>query len=354
VIVAPVSFSLAELAARVGGAVHGDGAARIGRVAPLETAGPGDIAFFSNKKYRDAYLACRATAVVVEAGAPEVPGVARLEAANAYLAFARISTLFHPPPRAVAGVSPQAAVHPSAAVDPSAELGAFVSVGPGVRVGARTILHPGVCLGEGARVGSDCILYSNVVVRDGCAVGDRVILQPGCVVGADGFGFAFDARGEVAGAPQHYKVPQVGAAVIEDDVELGANTCVDRGALGDTVIGRGTKIDNLVQIGHNVRVGPLSIVVAHTAVAGSTKIGTGVVLAGQVGIAGHVEIGDGARIGAQSGILGDVPAGATVSGTPAQPHHDWLRSQAALHKLPELVREVRRLREEIAQLKGKP
>jgi UDP-3-O-[3-hydroxymyristoyl] glucosamine N-acyltransferase len=351
--VSPAAYTLAELAARVGGRVEGDGGARIESVAPLEAAGPADLSFFSNPRYRAAFEATRAGAVAVGPGEAAAPGRNLLRAADPYLAFAKVSALFHPPPAAVPGVAPAAFVHASARVHPSAEVMPFAYVGAGAAVGARTILFPGVYLGPGAAVGSDCVLHANAVVREACRLGDRVILQPGCVVGSDGFGYAFDAEGEGAG-PRHYKVPQAGRALVEDDVELGANACVDRGTLGDTVVGRGAKVDNLVQIAHNVGVGPLSILVAQVGVAGSTKLGAGVVAGGQVGIIGHLHIGDGVKFGAQSGVTSDVPAGEAWSGTPARPHAVWLLEEVALRRVPELLREVRRLRKEIEALKGKP
>jgi UDP-3-O-[3-hydroxymyristoyl] glucosamine N-acyltransferase len=347
------SFTLAEIAARVGGEVVGDGAVPIGGVAPLEEAGPGTLSFFANRKYRAAYEKCRAAAVVVEPDEAPAPGRNLLRVANPYLAFARASTLFHPARTPVAGVDPRAAVHPSARVDPTAEVMALASVGARARVGPRTILFPGVVLGEDVAVGADCILYPNAVVREGCTLGDRVILQPGCVIGADGFGFAFDPQGEGAG-PRHYKVPQAGVVVVEDDVEIGANTCIDRATLGVTRVGRGSKLDNLVQLGHNVEVGPLSIVCGQVGVAGSTKLGTGVVLGGQVGLVGHLRIGDGAKFGAQCGVMNDVEPGAVLGGTPGRPHGEWLKIEAALGKLPELLKRVRQLEKEIAQLKGEP
>jgi UDP-3-O-[3-hydroxymyristoyl] glucosamine N-acyltransferase len=228
---------------------------------------------------------------------------------------------------------------------------ALASVAAGAEIGPRTILHPGVQVGEGARIGADGLVYANVVVREGCQVGDRVILQPGCVIGSDGFGFAFDPEGEGQG-PRHYKFPQVGIVVVEDDVEIGAGTCVDRAALGVTRIGRGVKIDNLVQIAHNVEVGPLSLLVSQVGISGSTKLGMGVVVAGQVGVVGHLRVGDGAKIGAQSGVSRDLEPGETVSGSPAMPHATWLRAMAVLPHLPELRREVRALREELAALKA--
>jgi UDP-3-O-[3-hydroxymyristoyl] glucosamine N-acyltransferase len=343
------TFTVADLATRVGGEVAGDGTAVVQRVAPLEDAGADAVSFFSNRKYRAAFEATRAAVVIVEPGEEVPAGRTVIRIANPYLAFAKISTLFHPPRPASAGISPHAVVHPAARVDASAEVMPHAYVAPGASVGPRTTLHPGVHVGEGARIGADCILYPNVTVREGCVVGDRVILQPGCVIGSDGFGFAFDPEGEGRG-PRHYKVPQVGNVVVEDDVEIGACTTVDRAALGSTVIGRGTKIDNLVQIAHNVQVGPLSIIVSQVGISGSTKLGMGVVLAGQVGITGHLHIGDGAKIAAQSGVLADVEPGAVVLGSPARPHGETLRIYAALGKLPDLVKRVRELESRLAKL----
>ncbi len=344
-------FTLAELAARVGGEVQGDGAIRVDGVAPLEDAGPSQLSFFSNKKYRRAFEASRAGAVVVEPGAEVPHGRTVLRAANAYLAFARISTLFHPPREPMPEVSPLAAVHPTARVHPSAQVMPLACVGPGAEVGARTIVYPGAQIGDEARVGEDCVLYQNVVIRERCVVGNRVILQPGCVIGSDGFGFAFDPEGEGQG-PRHYKVPQSGNVIVEDDVEIGANTCVDRATLGATRIGRGAKIDNLVQIAHNVEIGPLSLIVAQVGIAGSTKLGMGVIVGGQAGLVGHADIGAGVRIAAQAGVQGDVPAGETLGGSPAQPHGKWLRNVTAFEHLAEMRRELRDLRREVDRLRG--
>jgi UDP-3-O-[3-hydroxymyristoyl] glucosamine N-acyltransferase len=257
--------------------------------------------------------------------------------------------VFHADERPAPGVHPSAVVAPGAELEPSASVGPGAFVGRGARIGARSILQAAVRVLDEARIGEDCLLYSGVVVRERCIVGDRVILQPNCVVGSDGFGFAFDAEGDGDG-PVHRKVPQAGIVRIEDDVEVGACTCIDRATLGETVIGRGTKIDNLVQIAHNVTIGPLSLIVAQVGIAGSTEIGTGVVLAGQVGVVGHLKIGDGARAGAQAGVTRDIPAGETYTGYPARPHADWLRSNAALQRLPELVKQVRALEQRLAEL----
>jgi UDP-3-O-[3-hydroxymyristoyl] glucosamine N-acyltransferase len=342
---------LEELARRIGAEVRGDGTRRVRGVAALEEAGPEDVAFFANARYRAELSSTRACAVIVaEDEAPLVPaGAARLVAPQPYVAFARASALFHPEDRPAAGVHPSAHVGAGAEVDPTASIGPRCIVGRGARIGPRTVLHAGAAILDEARVGADCVLWTGAVVRERCVLGDRVVLQPNAVVGSDGFGFAFDLEGDGEG-PVHRKVPQAGIARIEDDVELGACTCVDRATLGETVVGRGTKVDNLVQIGHNVRIGPLSLIVAQVGISGSTEIGKGVVLAGQVGIVGHVKIGDGARIGAQAGVPNDVPEGATYTGYPAMPHRDWLRTMAALPRVPDLVKQVRKLEARLAQL----
>jgi UDP-3-O-[3-hydroxymyristoyl] glucosamine N-acyltransferase len=347
-----VTFSLGELAQRVGGTVEGDPGEPIVRVAPLEQAGPGDISFFANVKYRAAFEASRASAVLVEPDAAAPEGRTLLRVNHAYLAFAKVATLFHPPAQAMPVLAEQAFVHPSARVDPSAEVMPFAFVGPDAVVGPRCILHPGAYLGPGARVGADCVLWPNAVVRDRCVLGDRVVLEPGCVVGSDGFGFAFDPKGEAGSGPRHYKVPQTGIVVVEDDVELGANTCVDRATLGVTRIGRGAKIDNLVQLAHNVEVGPLSILVSQVGIAGSTKLGTGVMAGGQVGVVGHVHVGDGAKLLAQAGVSHDVPAGEIVFGSPARPRGLAARIEASLSRLPELVKRVRELEKKLERLEG--
>lgn len=345
------SFTIAELARHVGGEVQGDAALRVEGIASLEDAGPAEISFFSNKKYRRAFEASRAGAVVVERDADVPPGRTVLRANGAYLAFAKISTLFHPPRESLPEVSPLAAVHPTAVVHPSAQVMPLASVAANARVGARTILFPGVHVGEDARVGEDCLLYHNVVVRERCVVGDRVILQPGCVIGSDGFGFALDMEGEGKG-PRHYKVPQVGVVVIEEDVEIGANSCVDRATLGVTRICRGAKIDNLVQIAHNVEVGPLSILASQVGIAGSTKLGMGVVAWGQAGVVGHLTIGDRATLAAQAGVAHDLEAGARVAGSPAGPDVAWARNSAAFNRLAEMRRELRQLRAEVERLRA--
>lgn len=345
--------TLAELAAEVGGTLIGDGSRRVTGVATLDAAGPTQISFFSNKKYKAQFLATKAGAAIVgkaEAEGEKPEGVALLVVDQPYLAFAKVSTRFHQQPTYPVGV------HERASVDPSAELGAnvtvlpFAYVGPRVKIGAGSIIHAGCAILEGASIGSGCVLYPGVVVREGCILGDRTIVQPGAVIGADGFGFAFDPKNM-----RHFKVPQSGRVQVQPDVEIGANTCIDRGTLGDTVIGFGTKIDDLVMIGHNVEVGPLSLFAGQAGIAGSTKIGAGVMLGGQAGVVGHIHVADQVKVTATSVVMGDVDeAGLAIGGTPAHDQKRWLREQAAVQHLPELLKEVRALRKRVEELeKGK-
>lgn len=344
----PAPRRLGELAAHVGGELLGDAGLLIQGLNGLAEAGPGDVSFYGNTRYRKQYEATRASAVLVGLEVPAREGVSLVRVPHPHLAFAKLSQLFHPVRRPQAGVSPGAHVHPEARVHPEATVMAGAVVEAGASVGARSVLYPGVYLGEGASVGEDCTLYPNVTVREGCVVGSRVILHASCVVGADGFGFAFNPEGEHG--PEHFKVPQAGIVRIEDDVEIGACTCIDRATLGETVVGRGTKVDNLVQIAHNVKVGPLSLLCAQAGIAGSSELGTGVILAGQVGVVGHIRVGDMARVGSQSGVAHDVEDGQTVSGSPAVPHKEWLRQSAALGQLGDLLKEVRALRRRVELL----
>jgi UDP-3-O-[3-hydroxymyristoyl] glucosamine N-acyltransferase len=336
---------LSELAAAVGGEVVGNPGLRITGVNGLSEAGPSELSFYTSGKYRAQLEASRAAAILLspEVGLPN--GKSAVRVANPSLAFAQISALFHPRPRFKPGIGPSAQVHPEARIEPTATVMAGATVERGAAVGARAVLFPGVYLGEEAVVGEDCLLYPNVTVAERCVIGARVILHPSCVIGADGFGFAFDPA-----TPAHVKVPQAGIVRIEDDVEIGACSCVDRATFGETLIGRGTKIDNLVQIAHNVKVGPLTIICGQVGISGSTEIGAGVVLAGQVGLVGHIRVGDRAKVGAQSGVMSNVEEGATVAGYPAMDHRQWLKNSAAFQQLADLVKEVRRLREKLNSL----
>jgi UDP-3-O-[3-hydroxymyristoyl] glucosamine N-acyltransferase len=342
----PAGRPLAELVAHVGGTLRGDGSLRIHGVEGLTEAGPRDLSFYGSHRYREALAATRAAAVLVPVGEETSrTDLAVVQVPNPHLAYARISALFHPAAHHAPGASPRAFVHPTARVHPEACVMAFATVEAGAEVGPRAVLYPGAYVGSFCRIGADSVLFPNVTVREGCLVGERVVLHASAVVGADGFGFAFDAA-----AKAHIKVPQAGIVRIEDDVEVGAASCIDRATTGETVIGRGTKIDNLVQVAHNVRVGPLSLLCAQAGISGSAELGEGVVLAGQVGVVGHIKIGDGARIVAQSGVVHDVEAGVTLAGSPAVDVRAWLKQSAALPRMPELLREVRALRARIEAL----
>ncbi len=340
---------LSELAAAVGGEILGGGdpSLRIHGVNGLEDAKPGELSFYGSAKYRKQALSTRASAVLVSGEVPERDGVTFVRVENPHLAFARISTIFHPRPSFAPGIHPRAHVHPEAKVHTGATVMAGATVEAGAQVADGAVLFPGVYVGARAKVGEGSLLHPNVVVREDCLVGARCILHAGCVIGADGFGFALDLE-----VPEHFKVPQAGIVRVEDDVEIGACSCVDRATVGETVVGRGTKIDNLVQVAHNVRIGPLSIVCAQAGISGSAEVGMGVVLAGQVGVVGHIRVGDMAKVGAQSGVAHDVPDGAIVSGSPAFDHREWLKASAALGRVPGLVKELARLRRRVEQLEA--
>jgi len=343
-------LNVRELAAHVGGEVRGNADLLIRGVNGLSEAKGDELSFYGNARYQRQLQATRAGAVLVSGDVPAPSGLTLIEVAHPHLAFARISALFHPRKSYRPGVSPRASVHVEAQVDSSATVMAGATVEAGARVGARSVLHPGVYIGERARVGDDCVLYPNSCVYDGCLIGNRVILHACSVVGADGFGFAFNPEG-----PEHFKIPQAGIARLEDDVELGACSCVDRATLGETVVGRGTKIDNLVQVAHNVKVGPLTILCAHVGIAGSTELGAGVVMGGQAGAINHLKIGDMAKVGAKSAVMQDIPAGVSVSGYPAMEHKEWLKNSAVQAQLAGLVKELRQLRKKVETLeKGKP
>jgi len=334
--------TLAELAALVGGRVLGDGSVRLKGVGGLEDAGPAEITFLANPKYASLVARTKAGAIVISDKAPKPP-LPAIVVADPNHAFIAIAQQFVEPVRMPEGI------HPSAVVDPSAVLGRRVSVGPnavvqeGASIGEGTVLHALVYVGHGAKIGRDCVLHPHVSIRERCIVGDRVILHDGTVIGSDGFGFA-----TVGGV--HHKIPQNGIAVIEDDVEMGANCAVDRARIDRTVVKKGTKLDNMVHIGHNSVIGEHVLMAAQVAIAGSVKVDHHAVIGGQVAVGGHLTVGAGGILAGQAGLSKDLPPGEMYSGTPAEPHIRRLRALAASHRVAELIEEVRAIREKVAEL----
>jgi UDP-3-O-[3-hydroxymyristoyl] glucosamine N-acyltransferase len=353
----PGGKTLDELSVLLDGRVAGDGSVLIKGVASMDEAKAGDITFVGHRRYLRLLASTGASAVILSeevilsggpAGGGPAGGVAGknlLLVANPMAAFAKALEIFRPEVLPPPGIHPLAFIARGAYVADGASVQAFAVVEEGARIGAGSVIFPGVYIGRGASVGERSILYPGVAIRDGCAVGNRVVIHCNSVIGSDGFGYFRDGA-------RHVKIPQRGTVVIEDDVEIGAAATVDRATVGSTVIGRGTKIDNLVQIAHNVKVGADSVIVAQVGVAGSTTIGAGVVIGGQSGVAGHVNVGSGASIGARSGVTGDVPEGSVCSGMPAMPHAQWLRAQSLFARLPEMKKRLDELERRLEGLEA--
>ena len=335
-------MKLGELAARLGCKLEGDATVELRGVAGIEKAKPGEVTFLTNKKYSRELARTLASAVfvdeklVIERG-PELPALAALRSKNPYFDFARAIELFSPAVAYPPGIHPTAVIAKSAKIGDGAHIGPYCFIDEGVEIGARAVLHSFVTVYRNARIGDDFLAHSQTVVREGCTVGSRVILQNGVVIGADGFGFAKNSEG------RWHKIIQNAPVVIEDDVEIQANSCVDRATVGETRIHRGAKIDDLVLVGHACEVGEDSILCGQVGLAGSTHIGNRCILAGQAGAAGHLEIGDDAVITAQAGVHTDVPPKTMWSGSPAVENRIYLKANAALKRLPDLQRKVRRM-----------
>jgi UDP-3-O-[3-hydroxymyristoyl] glucosamine N-acyltransferase len=338
-------LTLKELAERLACRLEGDGAIEIRGVAGIEEAGPGQITFFSNPRYAAALRTTRASAVIAGDAAPAAP-CALLRTTHPYLAFAKAVEIFAPASRPPAGVHRLAAIGAGVTLGDGVSIGPFVTVGDGASVGARTIVYPQVTIGPGARIGDDCVIHARASIRERVQIGDRVVLQDGAVVGSDGYGFARRPDGT------HHKIPQVGGVVVEDDVEIGANATVDRPAVGETRIAAGSKIDNLVQIAHGVKIGRDVLIAAQTGIAGSSVVEDRVTLAGQVGVAGHITIGRGATATAQTGISNSVDPGALVSGYPAIPNLEWRKASTIFKKLPDLKKTIGDLERRVTELEA--
>ncbi|MEJ5375674.1 MAG: UDP-3-O-(3-hydroxymyristoyl)glucosamine N-acyltransferase [bacterium] len=334
--------TLAQLAELVQGEVCGDPFLEIHGISSPELAGPKDITFVVSPRHEHRLEGTKAAAVMVP-DARLGGSMCKIVVPRVYLAYARVAAFFHPWEPPEFGVSPEAWVHPEASLGTGVIVYPFVWIGRGAQVGDRAVLYPMVCVGEGCQIGEDTILYPGVVMYPGCSVGKRVIVHAGTVIGSDGFGYARDGTRSV-------KIPQLGTVRIEDDVEIGANVAVDRGSFGATWIQRGVKMDNLVQIGHNVVVGEDAILAGQVGLAGSVQVGKAAVLAGQVGVANHLKIGEGAVVGSKSGVAQDVPAGGLVSGIPAIPHRNWLKSSQVFGRLPELMRRIRDIEKRLEHL----
>jgi UDP-3-O-[3-hydroxymyristoyl] glucosamine N-acyltransferase len=339
-------LKLHDIATRLGCRLEGDGALDIHRISGIEDAGPGDLTFFANAKYAAELKATRASAVILGDQADAAP-CAMLRTRHPYLAFAKAVALFADGWRPAPGVHKLALVEEGAVIAPDASIGPFAVVAEGARIGARTIVYPHVVIGRWAELGDDCIVHARVSIRERIRIGHRVVLQDGAVIGSDGFGFARTPEGT------HHKIPQVGGVVIEDDVEVGANATIDRPAVGETRIGAGTKIDNLVQVAHGVTIGRNVLLASQVGIAGSTTLEDNVTLAGQVGVAGHLTIGKGVVATAQTGIPNSVASGSFISGYPAIDNRDWLKASAVFRKLPELKKTISDLERRIAELEGR-
>jgi UDP-3-O-[3-hydroxymyristoyl] glucosamine N-acyltransferase len=334
--------TLGELARLVIGELCGDAEFKISGVAGLEEAQTHEISFVVGPKYARKAHQSKAGALIVPPGLSGIQKP-RIVSENPYLAFAKVLTLFAPKPQPSLGVSPEAFLGAKVKLGDGVSIHPQVYVGDGAVLGDRVNLHAGVHVGARVVIGDDTVIYPNVTVLDRCVIGQRVIIHSGTVVGSDGFGFAQDGD-------SYFKIPQVGIVQIDDDVEIGANCTIDRATMGKTWIQRGVKIDNLVQVAHNVVVGENSIIIAQVGISGSTKLGKNVILAGQVGIIGHLEIGDGVQVGAQSGVGKSIPAGQIVSGSPAIPHRDWLKNCQILSRLPKLRKMIMSMEKRLAAL----
>ncbi|HPD60282.1 MAG TPA: UDP-3-O-(3-hydroxymyristoyl)glucosamine N-acyltransferase [Thermodesulfobacteriota bacterium] len=336
--------TLAELAQLFGGKVVGDGAIKIKGLASLSDAQEGHITFLTNPKYRSLLSKTRASAIIASEVIAGVK-IPFLIASDPYLVYAKVARLFFLKPYESKGISNEAIISPTARIGKDATIAPLVYVGENVVIGDRATLYPGVYIGDEATIGDDAIFYPHVTIYRGSFIGNRVILHSGVVIGGDGFGYAQEKG-------RYVKIPHTGIVRIDDDVEIGSNSTVDRAALGKTWIKRGVKIDNLVMVAHNVVVGEDTVIVAQSGIAGSSEVGNNVILAAQSGIAGHLKIGDGAIVGARGGVSRDISPKTMVSGAPAIPHRDWLKAVTLFSRFPELYEELRRIKKKVEALEN--
>ncbi len=336
------AFTLQEIADQIKGEVIGNPSFRIKGISPLETAQEGHLSFLSNPKYKKKAETTRASAIIVSIEA-RIKGKHLIVVQNPLLALARALEMFHPEEYIPTGISPDARIGKDCELGKNLSIFPFVTIGNHCKIGKGTRLFPGVSIGNNCTLGEETIIYSNVSIYQKSTIGSRVIIHSGTTVGSDGYGFATDQG-------RHYKIPQLGRVTIGDDVEIGSNCSIDRGTMDDTVIGNGTKIDNLVQIAHNVIIGEHSLIVAQVGISGSSKLGKGVIFAGQSGAAGHLSIGDHAVIAAKSAVFQDVPSKTFVAGNPAIHHMQWKKAQITFKQLPEIREELLKLKKKVEQL----
>ncbi len=328
-------MNLHELSSLISGRTIGNPDTVITGVAGLEEAKAGDITYLVDKKNLKEITSLKASAIIAK---QEIEGLSSnwIIVDNPQFAFAKTLEIFYKPPTKPSGISEQAVIGSNVSIGSDVSIHPLAFIGDDVEIGTRVTIMPGVYVGSGVKIGDDCCIYPNVTIRENVILGNNVIIQSGAVIGSDGFGYVLE-KGE------HYKIPQVGGVIIEDSVEIGANVTIDKATLGYTIIGRGTKIDNLVQVAHNVRIGKNCIIISQVGISGSVEIGDNAILAGQVGVRDHVKIGPCAIIGSQSGIANDIPEGQVFSGTPAIPHKTWLRAQSVYSRLPEYVKRLQKL-----------
>lgn len=337
------AIRLGEIAGLIGATLKGDADILIEGISSLEDAGPGQLSFVTHARFAPLAASCRAAALIVPSSFEEI-ALPCLVCANPYSALAKVAQLFARPPRLPQGVHPSAQVGEDVSLGADVAVGPLVQIGQGSSVGGGTVIFGGAYLGNNVTVGGHCTIHPNASILDGCIIGSRVVIHSGTVIGSDGFGYAQDEAG------RHLKIPQTGIVQIDDDVEIGANCTIDRATFGRTWVQRGCKIDNLVQIGHNVVIGEHSILISQVGISGSTRVGKQVILAGQVGLVGHISIADGVRVGAKSGVSNSVKARQDVSGIPAVPHKEWLKNSANIRRLSKQREELRQLRIKVEQI----
>ena len=338
-------MTLQEIADHLKGELNGPADLQISSPAKIEEAKPGQITFLSNTKYLKYLSTTEASAIVVDNSIQDVP-IPHIRVANAYFAFVLVLKLFEDQNTCIFdGISDKAFISPSAKIDPSVKIAPFAFIGPDVIIGKNTILYPSVVILQDVQIGDNCILYPGVTIRENCIIGNRVILHNGAVVGSDGFGFAPYNNAYI-------KIPQLGRVVIEDDVEIGANTTIDRATLGSTLVKKGTKLDNLIMIAHNVVIGENTVMASQSGIAGSSEVGSNVTIAGQVGISGHIKIADGVILGAKSGVSKDITEKGVMWGSPVNPVMKQKRIEACIRHLPDTEKRVKMLEKEIENLKN--